>query len=124
MNGPHQKFYLQRYRAAQRGIEWQMTFDEWWGVWQDSGKWNQRGIRDGQYCMARRGDTGPYAVGNVDIVTGNENLSARHVRALPVGVYANGAGFMAKRRGSYLGTFETPEAAHAVYLSAALGRAA
>lgn len=127
MTSPYKKFYLQRYRAGQRGIEWKLTFDEWWAIWTASGKWEQRGIYDGQFCMARHGDIGPYAVGNVEIITGNANVAARSQRSLPVGVYRNGSGYLAKRCGVYLGTFGTPELAHAAYLTAAapsLARAA
>lgn len=69
-----QLFARQRQTAKNRGIEWAITLPEWVAVWRDSGKWEARGRgRDG-YCMARHGDTGPYAVGNVYITTIAENV--------------------------------------------------
>ena len=73
---PESPAYLkQRHQAKRRGIGFLLTFEEWWAIWQASGRWEQRGIRRGQYCMARFGDEGPYAVGNVWISTVEENSS-------------------------------------------------
>lgn len=66
-------FHARRAGAKQRGIPFLMTFEEWWAIWQDSGKWEQRGCHRGQYVMARFRDAGPYAVGNVRICTREEN---------------------------------------------------
>src|SRR5262245_42046593 len=68
-------FTLQRRQAAERGILFELTWEEWLLIWQTSGKLSQRGKRSGQYCMARYGDTGPYAVWNVRIITVNQNNS-------------------------------------------------
>lgn len=70
---PRGKFTLQRKAAKQRGIGWALTFDEWQAVWGEL--LPQRG-RTG-LVMARKGDAGPYAVGNVDIITAKENLNQR-----------------------------------------------
>ncbi len=67
-----------RQDAKRRGIPFLLTFDEWWSIWDASGKWDQRGQHTGQYMMARLGDVGPYAVGNVRIITCNENVSEQH----------------------------------------------
>lgn len=67
-------FRRQQRSANERGIAWEMTLDEWWRVWQDSGHWSQRGRRSGQYVMARLGDVGPYSVANVYITTSGENV--------------------------------------------------
>jgi hypothetical protein len=66
-------FYTQRGHASRRGVIFLMTFEEWWSVWQTSGKWEQRGRRRGQYVMARFGDAGPYSISNVRICTAEEN---------------------------------------------------
>ena len=68
-----QRYNEQKYRAKSRGIEWQLTFMEWCFIWQQSGKWDQRGCRKGQYVMSRIGDQGPYAVWNVFIQLHEEN---------------------------------------------------
>jgi hypothetical protein len=67
-----------RQDAKTRGIPFLLTFEEWWSVWDESGKFAERGQHTGQYVMARHGDLGPYAVGNVRIITCNENVSEQH----------------------------------------------
>lgn len=66
--------------ARKRGNAFLLTFDEWLAVWIESGKWEQRGRGADKYCMARTGDTGPYAIGNVRICTNRENLGEYHDR--------------------------------------------
>ena len=70
-----QAFYQHKADASNRRIEWLLTFDDWLKVWQDSGLLDQRGSRKGQYCVARFGDTGPYAVWNVKIILHSDNVS-------------------------------------------------
>jgi hypothetical protein len=74
---PYGLFYTQLRNAMARGIDWDLTFDEWMEIWQASGKFAERGLRAGQYVMARNGDTGPYAVGNVKIITTEANIAER-----------------------------------------------
>lgn len=59
--------------AKVRGIPFLLTFEEWLQIWEDSGHFHERGNRRNQYCMARFGDVGPYAVGNVKIILHSEN---------------------------------------------------
>jgi hypothetical protein len=59
--------------AGYRGIGFELTFAEWLSIWSESGHNHEMGNRGGQYVMARHGDEGPYAVGNVKIITYNEN---------------------------------------------------
>jgi len=73
-------FKDQKYNAKVRKIEWELTFPEWWRIWQDSGKWEQRGLGSGKYVMSRVCDTGPYSIDNVRIITHNEN--AKEARAM------------------------------------------
>jgi len=70
-------FHRHRGHAKQRGIAFLLTFSEWFAIWRESGKWAQRGYHKGQYVMARFGDKGPYAVGNVHICSCSENLAER-----------------------------------------------
>lgn len=63
----------QRNDAALRRIDFLLTFEEWLQIWVDSGHLHERGPGRGQYQMARFGDKGPYVVGNVKIVTREEN---------------------------------------------------
>ncbi|MCP5328568.1 MAG: hypothetical protein R3E75_08145 [Steroidobacteraceae bacterium] len=70
---PRGQFEQQRRGAKRRGIEFLLTFEEWLNVWQDSGRFHERGKRPGQYVMARRGDAGPYVLGNVYVTTIEQN---------------------------------------------------
>lgn len=62
---PRGKFSDHRRYAKARGVGFKLTFDEWWSIWKESGKYGKRGNRHGCYVMCRKGDEGPYAVGNV-----------------------------------------------------------
>lgn len=69
-------FTEQRSQAAWRGVDWEMTFAEWWNIWSESGHWSERGkSHAGAYVMGRFGDTGPYKIGNVHIITFSQNIS-------------------------------------------------
>lgn len=63
----------QLYSAEHRVIEFNLTFPEWLGIWDASGHWAERGRGKGRYCMARNGDVGAYAVGNVEIIKHEKN---------------------------------------------------
>lgn len=65
----------QQLNAKQRGIEWQLTFEEWRDWW--GSDWNQRGCTKGCLVMARYGDTGPYALDNIYKTTCEENSRDR-----------------------------------------------
>lgn len=77
LESPIHKYTVQKNNAKQRQIEWQVTFADWWRIWQESGKWNKRGNGTG-YCMARFGDIGPYAPDNVEIILCSQNSSDYH----------------------------------------------
>jgi hypothetical protein len=60
-------------RAKRYGIPFELEYWEWLQIWQDSGHMHERGKRKGEWCMARTGDTGPYAIGNVRIARCESN---------------------------------------------------
>ena len=64
---PKGKYSIQKRKAKRRKIEWNLTFDEWWNIWQESGKWDERGCNSEQYVMCRTGDIGAYELGNIRI---------------------------------------------------------
>lgn len=66
---PYQAFHNQSHNAGYRGVPWRLTFWEWWQVWAESGKWEERGRGVTGYCMCRNGDEGAYEAGNVYIGT-------------------------------------------------------
>jgi hypothetical protein len=73
------KYYTHRSNAKKSGIPFLLTFEEWFWIWYDSGHLHERGCRKGQYVMARYGDKGPYAVGNVRVITHAENQAEANV---------------------------------------------
>jgi hypothetical protein len=75
MDAVEKKYRAHRANAKFRGVEWVISLEEWWSVWRESGKWEQRGCRHGQYVMARCGDVGPYRLGNVYICLASQNAS-------------------------------------------------
>ena len=70
---PRGRYHQHKSKATARGIPFLLTFEEWWDIWQASGKWKQRGTRRDQYVMARPGDQGAYERGNVRICLAGEN---------------------------------------------------
>lgn len=55
-----------------------MTIEKWVIIWLQAlgSDWKiKRGRGPDKYCMARFGDKGPYAIGNVKIITNAENAS-------------------------------------------------
>jgi hypothetical protein len=71
-----QKYLGQKGRAKERGIPFELTFEQWRDWWLATGHYHERGRKRGQYAMARVGDTGPYALGNIYCTTSTENVSA------------------------------------------------
>jgi len=74
------KYNAQRNSAKQRGIEFLLTFEEWWNLWEPH--WHNRGQASHQMCMCRTRDEGAYAVGNVRIATNKENKQEAAVAKL------------------------------------------
>jgi hypothetical protein len=67
-------FQAQRAAAKQRGVPFQLSYEQWLGIWQHSGRLRQRGTGTGRYVMGRAGDVGGYASSNVAIVRFEENV--------------------------------------------------
>jgi len=61
-------FRSQRNQAKHCRVKWDLTFAEWWEVWQSSGKWDQRGKGAGHYFLARKNLSLPFQSGNVEVV--------------------------------------------------------
>lgn len=138
------KYVQQMLNAGARGIEFNMTFPQWWAVWQASGKWNERGRGQG-YVMARTGDIGPYAVGNVYICTQSQNSKDSYLktssaeRAIKRAMNPNAKSRLGSGRGwtylakekkpyqvtvgkRYIGMFATEQEARAAYLGEVASR--
>lgn len=73
---PRKAFGRQKYSADKNGRGFYFTFEEWVNWWEVNlgPDWIlRRGPRPNQYCMARNGDVGPYALWNVQCKTNAEN---------------------------------------------------
>ena len=70
----NQKYRGQQSHSKSRGIEFNLTFEEWLDIWLDSGYWHLRGKGKGKYVMSRIGDTGPYSLENVFIQSNSDNV--------------------------------------------------
>lgn len=71
-------FVCHQENARRRGILFEFTYEVWVAWWEDKlgPDWRSlRGKGKHRYVMARRGDTGPYAINNVECVTGGKNRS-------------------------------------------------
>jgi len=78
--GLRRLFIAQKAAAKQRGIPFLLSLAEWQQIWEASGYLNQRGAKRGQYCMARLGDAGPYAIGNVEVISNSDNNGQKNRR--------------------------------------------
>lgn len=72
---PYARFKQHRQSAKHRGIDFNLTFEQWWELW--APHWEKRGQGSQQMCMCRKADKGPYEVGNVRIATNKENQQER-----------------------------------------------
>ena len=52
-----------------RGIPWELPFEDWWRLWQESGHWNERGRTRDAYCLTRIDYAQPFSVANALITT-------------------------------------------------------
>lgn len=75
---PRGKYKQQKDNADARGVPWELTYSQWCEIWDASGHWDERGNYAEGYVMARHGDEGPYAVGNVRIAPHVENVAERN----------------------------------------------
>lgn len=63
--------------AKNRGIEFKLSFDEWWSLWKPH--YHNRGRNLGNFVMCRNMDKGAYEVGNVTIGYIKANAKTRAV---------------------------------------------
>ena len=74
---PKGRFQQHKAGAKKRGVEFLLTFKEWWSLWEPH--WHQRGGLGHEMCMCRTNDAGPYAVGNVRIDTMANNAKEARI---------------------------------------------
>lgn len=68
---PRGRYHAHRRHSKSRGIPFELTFEEWWELWEPY--WDLRGKSNSSYVMCRVGDSGPYSKENVYIHTGLHN---------------------------------------------------
>jgi hypothetical protein len=75
-----QRFYEQKGKAGFRGIEWNLTFEQWYQWWLDQGidKDYATQVNRDQLCMCRPGDNGPYSIDNIYCGTRSQNTRERN----------------------------------------------
>lgn len=91
-NKDEQNFSYQKHTAKRRGISFEFTFEDWATWWEENAgpNWSSlRGCLAGQLVMARYGDKGPYARGNVKCIRMSENLSETRWSTPPSGDHFN-----------------------------------
>ena len=75
----------QRQLAARRGIQFNLTYEEWFTWWHEAlaqrGSGAERGKVHGQWMMCRLHDQGPYEVGNIYCGTQADNSADRQLKA-------------------------------------------
>ena len=69
-----QKYNVHKAQAKHRGIDFELSFDQWLSIWNASGQLENRGKKIGQYVMSRKNDIGPYSVNNVFIQQTSANI--------------------------------------------------
>jgi len=74
---PSIRFKQHKASAKARGIAFDLTFEQWWSLWEPH--WEKRGRGSFDMCMCRRHDQGAYTLGNVRIATNREN---KHEQAM------------------------------------------
>lgn len=77
-NPDKRRWQVHRTNARMRGIEFKLTFEEWFCWWMDTGHYHERGREVGKYVMGRIGDKGAYELGNIECVLSNVNSTAPH----------------------------------------------
>lgn len=69
------KFHQQRRKAKARGIDWELTFDQWLAWWGED--IDRRGPGFDQLQMQRPADSGPYALWNIRKGVARQNAKTR-----------------------------------------------
>lgn len=82
----HKKYLTwlqQRNQANFRKEEWDLTFEQWCGLWGDL--WVQRGRGSDQYCMTREDLDGPWDNKNTIVILRKEQLQRHKARQMALG---------------------------------------
>jgi hypothetical protein len=69
------RYNEQRQISKKRNVDFHLSFEDWFSIWQSSGFWSLRGRGPGKYVMSRYGDQGPYSKDNVFIQLWEKNYA-------------------------------------------------
>lgn len=78
---PKGQYSVHKHNAKVRDVPFELTFEQWWAVWQNSRRWDLRGNRHGRYVMCRCGDKGAYELGNVYIGLFERNFADARLKS-------------------------------------------
>lgn len=70
------KYQKHRAQSKFRGIDFLLTFEEWYNWWLQNGVDKNQDVKwtgKGRPCMCRKGDTGPYELNNIYFATNSDN---------------------------------------------------
>lgn len=74
---PKVAYETHKRKATRRGIEFKLTFQEWFNIWEEH--WEGRGaFKASSLQMCRLNDEGAYEIGNVRIDTLSNNVKEAH----------------------------------------------
>lgn len=79
---PVAKYRAKRGHAKLNNIDWDLSLSDWWKIWQDSGKWDSKGLSKGGYVMTRKDTSLPYTKDNATIMTLSESSYNTRMRKL------------------------------------------
>lgn len=71
---PYYVYLRQRLNALQRGIEWSLSFGQWWMFWEDSGQWENHGRGFNKFVLTRKNYKKGFHLDNVEIAVFSEYL--------------------------------------------------
>lgn len=93
-------YQSQARKARRRGVGFTISFEEWRAWWLVDDRWSNRGLKRGQFVMARKGDAGPYDLSNIYLATSEQN-QADIPKSVRVASAYKGADTQRGKAGSY-----------------------
>ena len=77
LTNPTYVFFRKKHNAIRAGINWTLKFGDWWKLWSESGKWEERGRKNHEYVLGRKTNKRGFTPENSVIITNKENIANR-----------------------------------------------
>ena len=77
LTNPTYIFFRKQQNAINALIEWDLTFGEWWNLWEKSKKWKERGRKSHEYVLGRKNKAEGFTIENSSIMTNSQNIANR-----------------------------------------------